>query len=83
MLNTVPITLGKLSGCLETLYKLGLPAYFAGRRGSAKPLWCARSPARGLELVTLMLSQLKPSEQSVRESTGIGSLRAGYGGGYL
>ena len=63
MLNTIPITPGKLFGCLETLYKLRYPAYLAGPPGIGKSA-VVRQFAREheLHLVTLMLSQVEPSD---------------------
>lgn len=63
MLNTIPITPGKLSGCLEALYKLRYPAYLAGPPGIGKSAVVRQfAEARGLRLVTLMLSQVEPSD---------------------
>jgi MoxR-like ATPase len=63
MLNTTPITPGKLYGCLETLYKLRLPAYLAGPPGIGKSAVVRKfAQEQGLQLVTLMLSQIEPSD---------------------
>jgi len=63
MLNTIPITPGKLTGCLETLYKLRYPAYLAGPPGIGKSAVVKQfAQERGLRLITLMLSQVEPSD---------------------
>src|SRR5579871_4356623 len=63
MLNTVPIAPGKLYGCLETLYKLRYPAYLAGPPGIGKSAVVRQfAQERGMRLVTLMLSQVEPSD---------------------
>ena len=63
MLNTIPITPGKVYGCLETLYRLRYPAYLAGPPGVGKSAIVRQfADANNLQLVTLMLSQIEPSD---------------------
>lgn len=63
MLNTTPITPGKLYDCLHTLYQLRLPAYLAGPPGIGKSAVIRQyAQENGLQLVTLMLSQIEPSD---------------------
>lgn len=63
MLNTIPITPGRLSDCLDTLYKLRYPAYLAGPPGIGKSAVVRQfAHERGLRLITLMLSQVEPSD---------------------
>jgi hypothetical protein len=63
MLNTIPITPGKLFGCLETLYQLRYPAYLAGPQGIGKSAVVRQfAEGRNLRLITIMLSQIEPSD---------------------
>src|ERR1041385_6901181 len=63
MLNTIPITPGKLYGCLDTLYGLRYAAYLAGPPGIGKSAVVRQfAQDRDLRLVTLMLSQIEPSD---------------------
>ena len=63
MLNTTPITPGKLYDCLHTLYQLRLPAYLAGPPGIGKSAVIRKyAEENDLKLVTLMLSQIEPSD---------------------
>ena len=63
MLNTTPITPGKLYDCLHTLYQLRLPAYLAGPPGIGKSAVIRKyAQENSLQLVTLMLSQIEPSD---------------------
>ena len=63
MLNTTPITPGKLYDCLHTLYQLRLPAYLAGPPGIGKSAVIRKyAQENDLQLVTLMLSQIEPSD---------------------
>ena len=63
MLNTPPITPGQLLPCLDTLYELRYPAYLAGPPGIGKSAIVKQfAQARGLRIVTLMLSQIEPSD---------------------
>ena len=63
MLNTPPITPGSLLPCLEALYELRYPAFLAGPPGIGKSSIVRQfADTRGLKLVTLILSQIEPSD---------------------
>jgi len=63
MLNTPPITPGRLLPCLEALYELRYPAFLAGPPGIGKSSLVRQfADTRGLKLVTLILSQIEPSD---------------------
>jgi hypothetical protein len=63
MLNTIAITPGKLFSCLETLYQLRYPGYLAGPPGIGKSAVVKKfAEDKELKLVTLMLSQIEPSD---------------------
>lgn len=63
MLNTPPITPGRLLPCLESLYALRYPAYLAGPPGIGKSAIVRQfAETHGLKIEVLMLSQIEPSD---------------------
>jgi MoxR-like ATPase len=63
MINTVPLTPGKLLPCLETLHDLKMPAYLHGAPGIGKSSIIRDFAAqKGLELKVVILSQIEAAD---------------------
>ena len=63
MINTVPLTPGKLLPCLDALWQLKMPAYLHGAPGIGKSsILRDFALARELPLIVLMLSQIEAAD---------------------
>ncbi|RYG66974.1 ATPase [bacterium] len=63
MINTVPLTPGKLLPCLETLHALKMPAYLHGAPGIGKSsIIRDYAVQKGLELKVVILSQIEAAD---------------------